>query len=56
MVCCRVRISTSCRQARALTWSMTNATRWTFVLWKMSKEGEPSWPSPWGAGRPGSAH
>ena len=24
-----------------------------FVLWKMSKENEPSWPSPWGAGRPG---
>lgn len=24
-----------------------------FVLWKMSKPGEPSWPSPWGAGRPG---
>lgn len=24
-----------------------------FVLWKMSKEGEPSWPSPWGNGRPG---
>ncbi|APC96860.1 cysteine--tRNA ligase [Francisella frigiditurris] len=24
-----------------------------FVLWKMSKEGEPSWDSPWGAGRPG---
>lgn len=24
-----------------------------FVLWKPSKEGEPSWPSPWGAGRPG---
>ncbi|TKI06234.1 cysteine--tRNA ligase [Martelella alba] len=24
-----------------------------FVLWKMSKAGEPSWPSPWGAGRPG---
>lgn len=24
-----------------------------FVLWKMSKNGEPSWPSPWGAGRPG---
>lgn len=24
-----------------------------FVLWKMSKEGEPSWPSPWGEGRPG---
>ncbi|CUX96856.1 cysteine--tRNA ligase [Candidatus Doolittlea endobia] len=24
-----------------------------FVLWKMSKPGEPSWPSPWGYGRPG---
>ncbi len=24
-----------------------------FVLWKPSKEGEPSWPSPWGPGRPG---
>ncbi|KAI8993929.1 tRNA synthetases class I (C) catalytic domain-containing protein [Trametes punicea] len=24
-----------------------------FALWKASKPGEPSWPSPWGAGRPG---
>jgi len=24
-----------------------------FVLWKASKPGEPSWPSPWGDGRPG---
>jgi cysteinyl-tRNA synthetase len=24
-----------------------------FALWKRSKPGEPSWPSPWGAGRPG---
>jgi len=24
-----------------------------FVLWKASKDGEPSWESPWGAGRPG---
>jgi cysteinyl-tRNA synthetase len=24
-----------------------------FVLWKRSKPDEPSWPSPWGAGRPG---
>ncbi len=24
-----------------------------FVLWKMSKPGEPSWSSPWGQGRPG---
>ena len=24
-----------------------------FVLWKGAKPGEPAWPSPWGAGRPG---
>ena len=24
-----------------------------FALWKRSKPGEPSWPSPWGSGRPG---
>ena len=24
-----------------------------FALWKSSKPGEPSWPSPWGPGRPG---
>lgn len=24
-----------------------------FVLWKFAKPGEPSWPSPWGEGRPG---
>jgi cysteinyl-tRNA synthetase len=24
-----------------------------FVLWKLSKAGEPAWPSPWGEGRPG---
>lgn len=24
-----------------------------FVLWKMAKPNEPSWPSPWGDGRPG---
>jgi cysteinyl-tRNA synthetase len=24
-----------------------------FALWKTSKPGEPSWPSPWGPGRPG---
>ena len=24
-----------------------------FVLWKLSKPGEPAWPSPWGDGRPG---
>src|SRR5207249_76031 len=25
-----------------------------FALWKGAKPGEPSWPSPWGAGRPGA--
>jgi cysteinyl-tRNA synthetase len=24
-----------------------------FAMWKSAKPGEPSWPSPWGAGRPG---
>ncbi|GIX22042.1 MAG: cysteine--tRNA ligase [Gammaproteobacteria bacterium] len=24
-----------------------------FVLWKAAKPGEPAWPAPWGAGRPG---
>ena len=24
-----------------------------FALWKKAKEGEPSWPAPWGDGRPG---
>ncbi len=24
-----------------------------FALWKAAKQGEPSWPSPWGPGRPG---
>ncbi len=26
-----------------------------FALWKGKKPGEPSWPSPWGPGRPGKA-
>ncbi len=31
----------------------TKRNPFDFVLWKMSKEGEPAWDSPWGAGRPG---
>jgi cysteinyl-tRNA synthetase len=31
----------------------TKHNPYDFVLWKMSKPGEPSWPSPWGEGRPG---
>lgn len=28
-------------------------SRAVFALWKASPPGEPSWPSPWGRGRPG---
>lgn len=31
----------------------TKRNPFDFVLWKMSKPGEPSWSSPWGEGRPG---
>ena len=27
--------------------------KFDFALWKAAKPGEPSWPSPWGEGRPG---
>ena len=27
-----------------------------FALWKLAKVGEPSWESPWGAGRPGRSN
>lgn len=35
--------------------SMTRGKRSAadFALWKSAKPGEPAWPSPWGAGRPG---
>ncbi|KAJ1668547.1 cysteinyl-tRNA synthetase [Coemansia sp. RSA 1813] len=33
--------------------SLAKHSRADFVLWKKSKGGEPAWPSPWGAGRPG---
>ena len=32
----------------ASTWLTSSCNPMDFVLWKMSKEGEPSWPSPWG--------
>lgn len=31
----------------------TKKGRLDFALWKKAKPGEPSWPSPWGEGRPG---
>ncbi|MFC2145341.1 cysteine--tRNA ligase [Actinomycetota bacterium] len=31
----------------------TKKSRIDFALWKKAKEGEPSWDSPWGKGRPG---
>jgi cysteinyl-tRNA synthetase len=32
---------------------ITKQDPFDFVLWKRAKEGEPSWDSPWGRGRPG---
>ncbi|KAG8832947.1 hypothetical protein FRC17_000276 [Serendipita sp. 399] len=37
----------------ALTSYSTKKSAEDFALWKASKPGEPSWPSPWGPGRPG---
>jgi cysteinyl-tRNA synthetase len=38
----------------ALTWKTSEKrSEADFALWKASKPGEPSWPSPWGDGRPG---
>lgn len=33
--------------------STEKVNKFDFALWKKSKEGEPSWDSPWGKGRPG---
>jgi cysteinyl-tRNA synthetase len=33
--------------------STEKLNKFDFALWKKSKEGEPSWDSPWGKGRPG---
>ncbi|KAI9726066.1 MAG: hypothetical protein M1828_002074 [Chrysothrix sp. TS-e1954] len=37
----------------ALTADTAKQPKADFALWKSSKPGEPSWPSPWGRGRPG---
>ncbi|MDR9829383.1 cysteine--tRNA ligase [Vibrio sp. FNV 38] len=36
-----------------VTIEVTKRSPLDFVLWKMSKPGEPTWESPWGPGRPG---
>lgn len=33
--------------------SVQKRNKGDFALWKVSKPGEPAWPSPWGQGRPG---
>ncbi|MEM2921473.1 MAG: cysteine--tRNA ligase [Candidatus Bathyarchaeia archaeon] len=38
--------------ARVEAWEKKQSPE-DFALWKSAKEGEPSWPSPWGRGRPG---
>ena len=45
--------STSSRRARAWRSSEKKRAPLDFALWKAAKPGEPSWPSPWGPGRPG---
>lgn len=37
----------------SLTVTRTKRSPSDFALWKSSKPGEPTWPSPWGPGRPG---
>uniref|UniRef100_A0A6B2KYA1 cysteine--tRNA ligase n=1 Tax=Arcella intermedia TaxID=1963864 RepID=A0A6B2KYA1_9EUKA len=37
----------------ALAATEDRISKFDFALWKKSKPGEPSWPSPWGPGRPG---
>ena len=39
--------------ASARSWSPGKRDPRDFALWKRAKPGEPSWPSPWGEGRPG---
>ena len=43
----------SSRPVRGSTWMSASAIRWILPCGRRSKPGEPSWPSPWGAGRPG---
>lgn len=38
---------------RSLVGESTKRHPSDFALWKLAKPGEPSWPSPWGDGRPG---
>ncbi|MGB6057087.1 MAG: cysteine--tRNA ligase [Microthrixaceae bacterium] len=38
---------------RSLVGGSTKRHPSDFALWKLAKAGEPSWPSPWGDGRPG---
>ena len=46
-------LSMNCAPGSAWPWMQSKRDPLDFVLWKMAKPGEPSWPSPWGAGRPG---
>ena len=50
---CRASAWRICAPARGSRSTRPSAIRLDFVLWKRAKPGEPAWPSPWGAGRPG---
>ena len=43
----------SLRSGARVEVDLTKRSPLDFALWKLAKEGEPSWPSPWGPGRPG---
>ena len=47
------RRSKTCASVRVSSPMSRSKTRWISCLWKAAKPGEPSWPSPWGDGRPG---
>ncbi len=53
--CWPTRTSTCCRAGARVEAAEEAGKRspLDFAVWKLSKPGEPAWPSPWGAGRPG---
>ena len=50
---CRARTSTSSSPGARVDVNERKRDPRDFALWKAAKPGEPSWPSPWGPGRPG---
>src|SRR3989344_7176367 len=49
----KIRVKKSVTGTRVETDKYEKDNPMDFALWKKAKQGEPSWPSPWGEGRPG---